>query len=297
VESSNPLCTGSKADYWWGAAFDEAVLYGVAPGPLGFKPPSPPRTTMMIWGREVPVASGTPSWAVMINAVNRRSQHQTHIRIARWAPTMEAGENYWKDYGGIIPEWLAVDAFSVNKLEPTLTGPAAPITDAGKSNSTIQWPQLATVFIPTPLAGKPDAYKAEVWETASKIATVVNKGLDLLDRPYGILIAPRWQAALGPKLGGPVVPGVTVTAVFEIGAGQVMDETPNLSDCVDLCEVWRPVDVAVKGTRPPPLKSWAVAKPRAASDADATTDCEIPPKPEHFPGSQREWYEHIGLSW
>lgn len=282
VDSSDPLCTGSKAEYWWGAAFDEAVLYGIAPGPLAAHPP-PPSTTLPVWDLDLPVAPNTPSWGVAINSANRRSQHQTHIRFAKWQPTAADWSGGAGAYSNILPAWLAIETFSVDVANPTRTGPASPVVVA----ETTQWPLIATVFVAT--GAKPDAGAAKVWATAATVA----HGLDPA-RPYGIMIAPRWQAKLGPG-GGPVVPGVTVSAVFDIGASQILDETPNPNDCVGTCEVWNRLWWEGKGARPQPLlfKSWAQA---ARVDASAAVnDCDLPPVPAGY--TTKEWHEKLGLSW
>ena len=144
-------------------------------------------------------------------------------------------------------------------------------------NSTLTRPPFVFSF-------RPDAGAAQVWATASKVAHAINP-----DRPYGIMVAPRWQAAFGVA-GGPVVPGVTVTAFFDFPAGSILDETVNLNDCVGTCSGWEKLWWEGKGARPAPKKqSWL------QTTGAETAAPVIPAKPAGY--SDREWYEQLGLSW
>ena len=138
---------------------------------------------------------------------------------------------------------------------------------------------------PPPHFSRPDAGAANVWATASKVAHGVDP-----NRPYGIVVAPRWQAALGP-VGGPVVPGVTVSAMFDLGAGQIVDETPNPNDCVGACAAWDVLWWEGKGARPAPKKNWL----QTTGPDPASSAIVVPPKPAGY--TDKEWYQRLSLSW
>jgi hypothetical protein len=59
IESSAPGCTDASGEYLWANAYREAL--GV-----GFK-----------------YSHGTPDWAMMLNAPNRRGVHQVGLRVAQ----------------------------------------------------------------------------------------------------------------------------------------------------------------------------------------------------------------------
>ena len=266
AESEDALCTGSAAELLWGAAFDEAEATGLGP-PLATR-------ALTVWDATLPAGVSSP-WGVIVNAANRRSQHQTHYRLGAWRPAAPPSS-----FGGtLLPHWLTTDAFSVDASAPTLTGPGPQGPDP--FNET-QAPLLATVFVATP--PKPDAAAAKPWATAATVAAAVDAA-----RPYGVLVAPKWQPV---KSGGPRAAGVAVAAVFDTGASQLLDETITLTDCIGLCDNWRQLTPAQEAARvrPPPLgKSWAVLQ-EARGDG-----CDLPSPP---PGvDARDWYQRLGVSW
>ena len=211
VESADPACTGSAAERFWAAAWAEAGGLGFYGGDYekgGGDAVAPPHSS-----------PSPPTWAVAINPANRRSQHQTHFRIGLLNRALPPS------FGDVMDVWRGTGAFSTDPAHPTITVPTPGSVGPDPKNET-QAPALASVFVPGGVG------LAKPWATAAAAAAAAwPEG-----RPYGVLVAPWAQAALGLAL--PVIKGVVVAAMADLGSSQVLVEDSVAGDCLGRCFVW-----------------------------------------------------------
>jgi len=195
VESADPQCTGSAAERWWAAAWAEA-------GGLGLYAGQPPAGA----------AASPPTWGVIINPANRRSQHQTHFRIGWLNAALPPS------FGDVMDLWRGTAAFSTDPAAPTVTEPTPGSAGPDPRNET-QAPALASVFVPGGiLVAKP-------WATAAVAAAAAWPA----GRPYGVLVAP-WEQQEAK--------GLVVAAMADLGSTQVLREDPGPGDCLGRCFAW-----------------------------------------------------------
>lgn len=262
VDDDRAECTGSRAEALWEAAWLEALAAGFPSFPYDDDSSS----------------NGKPTWGVVVNAANRRSQHQTHLRIAPWS--RDAQQLVY--FGDILQKWLSTDAFSLDPAKPTLTAPNVfPLPPDPSRPGETQSPLIATVFVPLSFSlsssssdsdnKKSDNLKgmgwARPWSTASIVAaavdnrtsaaTVAAKELSVpirasfvapfvpgsvYGRPYGILVAPWSQKAAAAAAAGAsaakISRGFAVAALFDVGSTQLLDEAPTGGSCFSRCAQW-----------------------------------------------------------
>jgi hypothetical protein len=204
VESADPACTGSAAERWWAFAFAEAAAAGFETRVDGL---------------------GPPAWGVIVNPANRRSQHQTHLRVGRLNPHLPPS------FGDLVSKWRATRVFSTDLLAPTVTTPTPGSVGPDPFNET-QAPVIATVYV----AGGVSV--AKPWETGAVVAASVGGGVGPRARPYGVLVSPWAQEKLPRHPHGLLDSGVTVSAILDVGSSQLLIEDPTPGDCVTPCSVW-----------------------------------------------------------
>lgn len=160
-------CTGARAEAFWEAAWLEALAAGFPPSPFFLSDGGETADDFNLDEIE------KPTWAVVVNPSNRRSQHQTHLRIAPWSRDNQ--QLFY--FGDVLQKWLKTDAFSLDASRPTMTTPESlPLPPDPNRPSEVQNPLIATVFVPLlsdSVIGKGMGW-ARPWETASVIAAAVD---------------------------------------------------------------------------------------------------------------------------
>ena len=246
VEDDRAECTGDRAEAFWEAAWLEALAAGFPASPYG---------TNNDGGGDGGGVDKTPkpTWAAVVNPSNRRSQHQTHVRVSPWS----RDDRQQAFFGDVLPRWLATPAFSLDPARPTLTAPERlPLPPDPSRPGEVQSPLIATVFVPLLSASSSAIVEkgmgwARPWATASVVAAAADnattssaavahaaKELGLSPfrsplsplsrlapfvpgtvggRPYGILVAPWAQEEEGGSGGGGTAGAAAAAAVGAAG--------------------------------------------------------------------------------
>ena len=192
IESPDPKCTGRQGEKYWAYAWKTAMERGLSPS-------GPTRA----------------QWAVALSAMNGRSQHQAHFRVA---PTIVTP-------GQIMERFIAQPALSTDAKNPTFTwGPGSDF--------------FASVFVPGDVTSPGTVFrKVRPFQRASVAASAAAPLV-----AYGILLTPwqqpaaEHQARFGKKArtssskwgSGSLAANVTgfaVTAFFNYRTSLLLQET------------------------------------------------------------------------
>lgn len=196
IESSAPGCTDAAGEYLWANAYSEALA-------LGFR-----------------YSHGSPDWAVMLNAPNRRGVHQMHIHIAHFDSSRSVA-------GVERSNWLVR---KLARAEQLSTAPSTPTRILGEGFYDVRrfsstplgrppknWARVYAVFVPTADPVRDLGRSIKPFQLARQLSAATGEP----SHGYGLMLMPR---KLGPT------PGIVIGIVWSTDDWEQLDVSEMAGD-------------------------------------------------------------------